>query len=237
MRLRDRLVMKLRGWSADPPPRAVLPADAEALLGSMYAWEPQVGNGGEHHPMDGATRLSRARGDLLHHYYREVKPDLSIEIGLAYGFSTVFLLSALHEQGRGHHIAIDPLQSSSWKGIGAARAALLGLEECFTAIEEPSHLALARLALERPEAQLVFIDGDHRFDAVLLDFTLADLLLSVEGVIVFDDLWLPSIRRAVSFVARNRGDYRLLPTRHANMAAFRKVRSEDARPWDHFVPF
>ena len=237
MKLPERLAYKLRRWTLRPPPPAALAPDAEAVLASMYAWEPQPGHGDALHPLDGFTRIARARGDLLYHYCREVKPDLSIEVGLAYGFSTVFLLSALREQGRGHHIAIDPFQTDSWHGIGAAQARKLGMQDRFTLIEERSEQALVRLALEGREAQLVFIDGDHRFDGALLDFTLADRLVPEGGLVVFDDLWMPSVQRVVAFIDRNRSDWERLPPRIAAATAFRKVAGGDPRAWDHFVRF
>ena len=57
---------------------------------------------------------------------------------------------------------------------------------------------------------LVFIDGKHTFDFALVDFFYADLLVRVGGYVAFDDLWMPSILRAVNFVLRNR-DYALHP--------------------------
>jgi predicted O-methyltransferase YrrM len=237
MKLRQRVARVLRRSMLSPPPPAPLSADADAILASMYASQPQRGEGDLLYPIDSGTRITRDRGDLLYAYAREVKPALSIEVGLAYGFSTLFLLSALRDQGSGHVIAIDPHQSSSWHGVGAARARQLGLEDRFTLIEERSEHALPRLALEGCEAQLIFIDGDHRFDATLLDFTLCDRLLPVGGIVALDDLWMPSVRRVASFVAHNRADYERLPDRVLDIAAFRKIRAADERPWHHYVDF
>ncbi len=237
MRLRERLRRRIVGKQRKQPAPTPLAPDAEAILASMYAWEPQPGNGDALHPLDGKTRVARERGDLLYRHYREVKPELSIEIGLAYGFSTVFLLSALREQAHGHHIAIDPFQSSSWHGVGVAKVRQLGMAERFTLIEEPSHLALPRLCTEQREAQFVFIDGDHRFDGAFVDFTLADHLLGRGGVVVFDDLWMPALRRVVAFIESNRGDYERLPSEVESLAVFRKIEATDDRPWDHYVSF
>jgi hypothetical protein len=55
------------------------------------------------------------------------------------------------------------------------------------------------------------------------------------GCIVLDDLWMPSIRRAVAFIRSNRQDFEELKT-PPNIAAFRRIR-EDERPWHHFVDF
>ena len=237
MKLRDRVVRRLRRALLEAPPPAPLAADAEAILASMYGSQPQPGTGGAVYEIDAVTRIPRARGDLLYAYAAELKPDQTLEVGLAYGFSTLFLLSALRDQGRGHHLAIDPYQSSDWHGVGAARARQLGMVDRFTLLEERSEHALPRLALEGKQAQLIFIDGDHRFDATLLDFTLCDRLLSEGGIIALDDTWMPSVQRVVSFVVRNRTDYERLPDRVLDVVAFRKIRATDDRSWHHFAEF
>ena len=42
----------------------------------------------------------------------------SLEVGFAYGFSTIWILDALRGKPNGRHIAIDPFEKSSWHGIG-----------------------------------------------------------------------------------------------------------------------
>ena len=86
------------------------------------------------------------------------------------------------------------------------------------------------------QAQLIFIDGQHRFDNALVDFFLADAICATNGIIVFDDMWMPSIQKVVRFIANNRSDYRYRETNVQNAAVFSKV-GGDERPWDHFVDF
>ena len=81
---------------------------------------------------------------------------------------------------------------------------------------------------------LIFIDGNHRFDDVLVDFYLADQALRPGGIMAFDDLWMPSVRSAVSFVASNRA-YQPVTQPEGNMAVFQKV-ADDTRDWRHWVP-
>jgi predicted O-methyltransferase YrrM len=38
---------------------------------------------------------------------RELRPELTLEIGFAYGVSTLFITEALRQNGRGHHIVVD----------------------------------------------------------------------------------------------------------------------------------
>lgn len=54
----------------------------------------------------------------------------------------------------------------------------------------------SRLGAPRDAAEkfdLIFIDGSHRFDDVLVDFTLAAELCPIGGSIVFDDAFMKSI--------------------------------------------
>jgi predicted O-methyltransferase YrrM len=214
----------------------VLPDDAEALLKTMYAGAAQAGADGNLHAIDSVTRISREQGMLLYHLCLERKPKVVLETGLAYGFSTVFLLSALREIGRGRHIAIDHLQSSLWQGVGTQRGLQLGVEDRFSVIEERAEQVLPQLAAERLRVQFVYIDGDHRFDGVMLDFTLAARLCGVGAVIVFDDLWMPSMRCLARYIKANRRDWRRIPSPHANFCILEKI-GTDEREWDHFVGF
>jgi hypothetical protein len=63
-----------------------------------------------------------------------------------------------------------------------------------------------------------YIEWLH-LDYALVDFFYIDKLLKAGGLVVFDDLWLPAIRRVVSFVLRERN------------YALQRVRSEQRRPF------
>jgi hypothetical protein len=110
------------------------------------------------------------------------------------------------------------------------------MEDRFTLIEKASAVALPLLAAGGPQAQLIFIDGDHRFDYAMIDFLLADAICALDGIIVLDDMWMPSIQRVVHFITNNRSDYRHKATNVQNAAVFSKIGS-DERQWDHYVEF
>jgi hypothetical protein len=71
-----------------------------------------------------------------------LKPQQTVEVGLGYGFSTIFLMMASQRSGGGYHIAIDPRQQTSFHGIGAARVALLQMEDVFTLLIIGDRVAL-----------------------------------------------------------------------------------------------
>ena len=209
---------------------------ATELLRSMYSTESQLGAGGALYYLDDITKISREQGEFLYEFHKTNKPVLSVEVGLAYGFSTVWLLSAMKDGDYGHHIAIDPFEDMHWNGIGRTRASLLGMEDRFTFMAEPSLIALPRLIEEKRQAQFIFIDGDHKFDGVFLDFVLSAHLCAEGGHIVLDDMWMPSIRKVVRFIERNRSDFSARPCPINNVSIFEKT-GTDTRDWRHFVEF
>ncbi len=212
-----------------------LPQPFRSALLSMYNGEPQLGADGQRHSLDENTRIGPEQGMWLYNLCRVAKPKTTLEIGLAYGFSTVYFLAAIRENGVGQHTAVDPLQSD-WNGIGCRQSRNLDMSESFRCIEEKSVAALVHLAERGEMFEVIFIDGYHRFDDVLMDFTLSAELCPMGGCIILDDMWMPSIRMAVAFIRSNRKDFEEIRTPLSNIAAFRRI-SQDARDWQHYVKF
>src|SRR5713101_2937997 len=194
----------LRPDSQDDPEKtlAVLPERFAKALLSMYNSEPQIGSDGKTYNLDGATRISPTVGMWIYNLCRETKPESTFEIGLAYGFSTLYFLAAIHANGRGSHLAVDPFQENYWHGIGIERARFVGMTEAFQFANETSVMALTRCAREGIKFEIIFIDGNHRFDDVLIDFALAAPICTQGGYIILDDTWMPSIKRAVAFLRK-----------------------------------
>ncbi|MDD5570363.1 MAG: hypothetical protein PHD97_04315 [Bacteroidales bacterium] len=92
-------------------------------------------------------------------------------------------------------------------------------------------------AREKLKFDVIFIDGDHRFDYILLDFTLSDYIVADNGYIIFHDLWMPSTKKVVEFIKNNRSDYQVQEDIPApQMKIFKKV-ANDKRQWDYFRSF
>jgi predicted O-methyltransferase YrrM len=134
----------------------------------------------------------------------------TLEIGMAYGLSSLFICQAHHDTGSGYHTAIDPTQSTMWKSIGLLNIKRAGLENKLRFLEDRSERILPQLYLQGEKIDFAFIDGNHLFDYTLVEFFYLDRILTLGGYIVFDDLWMPSVRKVVSFVLRNRS-YELIP--------------------------
>ena len=205
-------------------------------LDSCYHGDPQPGLDGRLHALDPHTKISREQGELLAALHAKLRPAVSIEVGMAYGYSTLFIADAMHEHGYGQHFAIDPFQRGHWKGIALAAVDELDFGRRVRHVNDYSLPALVRMHEQGVRAGYVFIDGMHTFDGAFVDFMCADRLLDVGGVIVLDDMWMPSIRKLASFIRRNLAHYEVLDTPVANVFCVMK-RAEDRRDWDHFVDF
>lgn len=221
----------------DPVLSSLLEPFRSALL-SMYAGDSQLGTDGKKHSIDPAIGISPAEGMWIYELCRQIKPQATLEIGLAYGFSTLCFLAALTANSRGHHTSIDPYQTKRpgrWAGIGLAHGMGLGAER-FRFIEKRSFTALSHLADSSECFNIIFVDGRHFFDVVVTEFTLSAELCSMGGYIILDDMWLPAIQRAVAFLRKNRTDFKYIETPVANLAVFQRT-GTDERQFRHFVDF
>ncbi len=193
-----------------------------------------VDDAGQPVVMDTVTRISPQQGGLLYELARRPEVLRTLEIGFAYGFSTVFLLEGLVGKEGASHCAIDPFERGMWNGIGLRAVRALGFEN-FRWAEDSSIHELSRLVKAGERFDLVYIDGGHRFDDILVDFYLSDQVLNVGGFLIMDDMYLASTRLVDRFIATNRA-YTKVTQPVANAAVYRKA-ADDQRNWDHFVPF
>lgn len=220
---------------------APLDEPTRTRLLSMYRSEPQLGADDQRHPIGNVAGMSPEEGMTIYDLCVSSKPKATLEIGLAFGYSTLYFLSALAKNKRGTHTAVDPLQSSIFFGVGA-RLAQTSLREngqkadAFRLIEERSDRAAVDLARAGAKFEVIFIDGNHRFDDVLTDFYLCAPLCIIGGHVILHDMWMSSIHTAASFIRTNRSDFEWRPTQAGNLAVFKKV-AEDARDWRHFRSF
>jgi predicted O-methyltransferase YrrM len=181
--------------------------------------------------------LPRAHAQAIERLVREHGLTSTLETGMAYGLSTLAICGVHEARGEGAHVAIDPYQSRDWRGIGVLNLERAGLSDRARVIEARSDEALPRLRDEGLRIDFALIDGLHLFDATLVDFFHADLMLDVGGVVVFHDTWMPAVEQAVAYVRTNRA-YEPVEPGERGMAALRKL-ADDDRAWDFhrdFVP-
>lgn len=134
----------------------------------------------------------------------ETHAKTTLEVGLAFGLSTLSICEGLQETGGEGHVAIDPHQSTQWRSIGAENLKRAGFDEIVELREKPSHVALPELAAEGLRVDFAYINGWHTFDHALLDFFYVDLMLNVGGVVAVDDCVVPSVHAVCRYIATNR---------------------------------
>lgn len=159
---------------------------------------------------DGTTdRLdSETSGEECAAMYRFLKKhpaDVVIEIGMAYGVSSLAILTALEENGRGKLISIDP-----YPGFEPVRLSALasieksGLAHRHAHVHMESEFALPKLISEGVQADFVYIDGHHGFDHAFVDLFFCDRIIPVGGTIAFDDTQWRSVHRVVRYLKNHR---------------------------------
>lgn len=206
------------------------------LLNEMYATKKAADLTGAVHDLEVAG-VPQSTGLVLYDLIRTHKPTKTIETGFAFGFSTLFILQALADNGGGTHEAIDPVEIVRWHGIGLANVRRAGWEGMFSHLDLASSLALPSHLINGDRFDFAFVDGSHLFDDTLLDAYYMDKIVNVGGLIVFDDWgWMPAVKAVTSFIETN-WSYRVVSVPDAsNIRVLQKV-SGPNREWNHFVPF
>jgi predicted O-methyltransferase YrrM len=208
----------------------------EEVLADMYCAKRLVGTTSDQLiDIDTMRRIGIAQGAQINQIVRQSGVSKSLEIGFAYGYSTVWILDGLRSQIKSLHLAIDPFEMTKFDGIGLHQVKRLGVTSGFEWLSEYSIHALSKLIKSGDKFDFIFIDGDHHFDNVLVDFYLCDQLVSPGGLLAFDDMWMPSVRTVISFVLTNR-QYKVVPQPVQNMIVVKKI-ADDNRDWLHFNVF
>lgn len=163
------------------------------------------------------SHIPRDECELLYRQVAATRATEAIEVGMAFGISTLCLCDALsrntpRETGkRPHLVVMDPTQheEDSWKGLGLQQVRSAGFSDLVEFHERTSQAVLPELAAKGYRVQFAFIDGWHTFDHTLIDFFYVDQMMEAGGVIVFDDVSYPAINAVVRFVLANR-DYEMV---------------------------
>jgi predicted O-methyltransferase YrrM len=133
-------------------------------------------------------------------------PERTLEIGMAFGASALTFAASyrdLDRPQRQQHTAIDPAQTSHWDGAGRQNLERAGLAGYVEVIEQYSAFALPQLIAEQRKYDLIYVDGSHQFEDVLIDFVFCHELLNVGGLILFDDSTDSQVAKVLRFIEAN----------------------------------
>ncbi|MEI6071059.1 MAG: class I SAM-dependent methyltransferase [Verrucomicrobiae bacterium] len=147
---------------------------------------------------------------VLRRLFAEIKPERTLEIGIAFGASAV-LFSLLHKAHSSHpegaHQGIDPFQISDFDGCAVKFLKDHGLESIFRFHYKPSGEVLPTLLTNGNRFQLIYVDGSHLFEDVFVDFFYSHRLLEPGGIIAFDDTQDPHVLKVVRFIRNNYSEF------------------------------
>ena len=189
------LLVSLNGSSLDFCP----------LLSGLYDGHRIVGRTGK--VFDNAGALSTVNNLLqIRKLMIEQKPRRTLEIGMAFGGSA--LTFAVSHRDLGHlpaqqHTAIDPAQSAYWDDAGRQHLERAHLDGYVRVIEKYSATALPELIGEQQRFELIYVDGSHQFEDVLMDFVFCHELLTIGGMILFDDSTDSQVAKVLRFIDAN----------------------------------
>lgn len=156
-------------------------------------------------PVPVHSNMGPESGRLIQTAIQATLPSMGLEVGLAFGISTLYILDAMRSHGDGVLIGIDPAQhDATWRGGGLQNVKRAGFNDRYLFHEEQSQIVLPRLDAAGTRVQFALIDGWHTFDHTLVDFFFIDRMLDVGGIIILDDVDYPSIRRLCHFILSNR---------------------------------
>jgi predicted O-methyltransferase YrrM len=157
------------------------------------------------HQIKVVANINEENARALYRFVTESSPKLIVEIGMAYGVSTLATLSALKANGEGRMVSIDPyIGWPTGRLVALHQIQRAGLAHLHTHLHECSYLGLPRMIMSGEKVQFVYIDGCHNYDYVFTDFFLADKLLDVGGVLAFNDAGWKSVFRVINFLKKYR---------------------------------
>jgi predicted O-methyltransferase YrrM len=185
---------------------------------------------------------SAAEGEALRDWVTRERATNTIEIGLGYGVSALFVCEGLLANGRAgtSHVVLDPYQATRFADCGLQFLEEAGLGQLVEYHADESQIALPRFLSEGRSFDLAFVDGNHRFDGVFLDLIYLGRLVRAGGIVFVDDYQLAAVARAVSFCLKNLG-WRIEEVSAADdfhqWAVLRTSDAPDTRPFDYYIEF
>jgi predicted O-methyltransferase YrrM len=150
--------------------------------------------------------ISPAEGEDLRARVMRESATRTIEIGLGYGMSALFICEGLLKNGAAfaRHVVIDPHQPTRFGNCGLQFLEEAGVADMVEHHGEGSQIVLPRFLGEGRRFDLAFVDGPHRYDAVFVDLYYLGRLVRAGGIVFVDDYQLPAVAAAISFFTRNR---------------------------------
>jgi len=181
-------------------------------------------------------------GESLQELVQEEDPQTVIEIGLGYGFAAlnVFAAKNLSKESNFRLITIDPNQDSRFSNVGLQLLREVNALKYVKFHKDPSEFVLPDLIKTEQEADFAIVDGNHRFEHVVVDLFFLGRILKLGSLIFIDDIQLTGIKKAVLFFMKNlewKIEKEGRSSKHHEWAALRTRSEALERSYDSFVDF
>jgi len=190
------------------------------------------------------SNIKNDEGKLLYSLIKKTQSTQVLEIGMAYGLSSLFILQSLkyfsvkHNKDTKYNLtSVDPFQTTQWENLGVQNLINAHLNNNHTLIQQKSYIAMPILLNEKKLFDLIFIDGWHTFDYTLLDLFYAFLLLKKDGYIIIDDALHPGVNKVTKYVQTNYPFLKKIDTEVKTVAVYQKISDSDDRPWNFHKDF
>jgi predicted O-methyltransferase YrrM len=147
------------------------------------------------------SETNRGQCEYLQNIIKKNNFKSSIEIGFAYGISTLAITEEIVNNG-GQHLVIDKFQNTGWGGNGIDLINQAGYSGKVAFYEEFCYVVLPTLLEKGMKFDFAYIDSTKQFDWLLVDFFYLDKILDLNGIIVFDDVDFPDIRKLLRYISQ-----------------------------------
>ena len=139
------------------------------------------------------------QGLFLQKIFDVINPKKSLEVGLAYGISTLFILEKHRDikSSDRAHIVIEPFP---WGQTAIYNIQKEGLMNYVDIRNDLSDVIIPTLYLAKERIQFAYVDTTKLFDVVMQDFYFIDKILDVGGVIIIDDCDTGGINKVARFI-------------------------------------
>jgi predicted O-methyltransferase YrrM len=154
---------------------------------------------GNKYPLHSETPLSQC--EFIQSIINRIDASVCLEIGLAYGISSMFIGESICHKPNRKYFIVDPFQRD-WANIGLHNLERCNFSDFVEYHEDFSHNVLPLLLSKGIRIDFAYVDTIKVFDVVLLDAYYVSRLLRVGGVMVFDDCKWPGVKRMVRYISQ-----------------------------------
>ncbi|MBV8213605.1 MAG: class I SAM-dependent methyltransferase [Verrucomicrobia bacterium] len=159
-----------------------------------------VDSKGKEYPLHAHT--SPEQGEFLSQLVTQVDANVCVEVGLAFGISSLYIAEAISKKTAPRLISIDPFQKQYWHDIGRLNLERAGYSSFVEFHEGSSNLVLPELLANGEHIDFAYVDSVKVFDALLIDAYYLTRLLKIGGLLVFDDCDFPGVKRMVRYISK-----------------------------------